>query len=317
MSVQQSISQDIPATSAPRRNRATGVFLVLLLSAIGIGIGLVIFLYGAQATSESSAFIRSPEFITWMFVNEVIFALYPLSTVLLWKALPQFKQYLVRNKMELLIASTIAFVFYMLPNVIGRFVAKPRPSPYEYVQIRIPTLEVVAFLAGALPFTLGIWLVQIALRETFKEIEGSKNQIEAYVRLRDYLQQSLLGLGVLLSIGILASAALRQAAIATKTTAAADYPQIYLLIIGAYYTLVIALLYFPAYVALAATGKRLLETCFPLPEPHDETWAKAYEDRKSFEDFLELKVSGEQRFLTNLTVLAPFVGSIFTLLVGQ
>jgi hypothetical protein len=76
-------------------------------------------------------------------------------------------------------------------------------------------------------------------------------------------------------------------------------------------------LYFPAYVALSSTGKRILEKCFPLPGPRDETWAKAYENRKSLEDFLELKVSGEQRFLTNLTVLAPFVGSIFTLLVGQ
>jgi hypothetical protein len=301
-----------------RDRAAASIFLVLLSSMISMALGAAVFLIGAQTTPESSAFIRMPETITWVCVNEVLFALYPLSGIFLWRLYQQFKPQLSQSKMELLVASALAFVVYMLPSVVGGLVVTTRPSVYEYAQIRVFIVESVAFLAGALPFALGMWLVQISLREKFKDskdTKSSKDEIKEYIGLRDYLQYSLLGMGVLLSIGILASAALRKAAIASGTTTVADYPQIYLLVIGSYYTLTTALLYLPAYMALASAGRWVLEQCFALPDP-DQSWAKAYETRKAFEDYLELKVSGEQRLVTNLTILAPFVGSIFTLLVG-
>jgi hypothetical protein len=170
---------------------------------------------------------------------------------------------------------------------------------------------------SALPLSVGIWLVQIAVRERFRAIHQSKDDIQFYISLREYVRQFLLALGVLLSLFILASAALRKALIATGTLNEQNYPPIYLLISGAYYTMIIALVYFPAYVSLVSTGNRILDAHFALPAPGEQTWTNTYAKRKELEKFLELKVTGEQQFVTNMTLLAPFVSSIFSLLVGN
>src|SRR5437867_2517563 len=99
MRTQCGVFKTMRPTKEPRRHRTMGIFLVLLLSMVGASIGAVIFLYGAASTPESTAFIRSPEFITWMFVNEVIFALYPISIGLLWRAMRQLGRHLLRHKL--------------------------------------------------------------------------------------------------------------------------------------------------------------------------------------------------------------------------
>jgi hypothetical protein len=292
-------------------------FAVLLLGVVGASLGACLYFYGTPSTPESSAFIRSPEFITWMFVNEVLFALYPMVLVFLWKPFHQLGKYLRWHWMEILTSSLLMFGLYILPSVISAEVFRMDPLPFEYSGAKILILMIAGFFVSALPLSVGIWLVQIAVRERFRAIHQSKDDIQFYISLREYVRQFLLALGVLLSLFILASAALRKALIATGTLNEQNYPPIYLLISGAYYTMIIALVYFPAYVSLVSTGNRILDAHFALPAPGEQTWTNTYAKRKELEKFLELKVTGEQQFVTNMTLLAPFVSSIFSLLVGN
>jgi hypothetical protein len=305
-----------PMSEASRYHTA-GILLVLFLSIGGLVVGTIIFLYGTGLTPESNALIQSSEFITWMFVNEVLFALYPLSIALVWKAMHQIGEHSLKRWLEIAVSTVIVFALYFLPGLIGRSVIGLRPPPLEYADVKLPLLEAVGFAAGAFPLTLGIWRIQIALRDGFSQIKVSDFKVGEYIRLKDYLQRFLLGLGVLLSIGILTSAALRKLVLATGQADINQFPPIFLLLIGAYQTLLIALVYFPAYIELVSVGNRILNAYYSLPEPHAASWGDAYGKRKTFEEYLDLKVSGEQRFVTNLTILAPFVGGLFSLLVGQ
>jgi len=131
------------------------------------------------------------------------------------------------------------------------------------------------------------------------------------------LQQFLTALGILLSLFILQGAAFRSAAIAFEPTVAATYPSVLLLLVGAYFSFLIAMLYFPAYADLVSAGKRLLNAYFPLPAPESISWTEQYSKRKGLEDLLELKVTGQQRFLTSVSLLAPFVSGILALLLAR
>ena len=294
----------------------TRTFFVMLLSIAGALLGASIYFFGTPSTPESQAFIVLPEFITWFFINELLFALYPIVALLLWKPIKQLGKYLLHNKLEIFISSFILFALFIFPTVTAANIIKFKPAPLEYADTKILIIETVGFVASTLPVAIGFWLVHIAIRDIPRDINPLEIRVKEYIRFRDYLQQFLIILGVLLSLLILASAALRKAAIASGVTTTDDYPSIYLLLAGAYYTLLVAIIYFPVYTALISTGYQLLDAYFPLLAPDSKSWGDTYPRRKELEDLLELKIAGEQRFLTNITLLGPFVSSIFTLLVG-
>jgi len=302
---------------SPRNILTMKTLLVLLLGGGGALIGVAIYFYGTPSSPESEAFISSPAFITWMFVNEVLLALYPIVLLFLWPAFRQLGHLILRYFWGLLAISVLLLALFMLPTVLGQRIISGKPLPLEYASTKIFVLMTVGFFASALPLSIGICLIQIAISEKFKEMTLSEEDIQTYICYRDYLQRFLLALGVLLGIFILTGAALRKAFIATGAASVDTYPQIYLLLVGAYYTLLIALVYFPTYTTLVATGNNILEHYFALPAPDASSWNDVNTKRKAFEELLELKVTGEQRFLTNITILAPFVGSIFSLLADK
>jgi len=56
----------------------------MLLSVLGAAAGLAILFYGSPSSEKSRALVGMPEFITWVFINDVLFALYPILLALLW-----------------------------------------------------------------------------------------------------------------------------------------------------------------------------------------------------------------------------------------
>jgi hypothetical protein len=293
----------------------TRTFTLMLLGVAGASIGAFIFLFNWQATEEIREFVKSPEFVIWIFINVVLFAFYPILIALLWKPLNDLRIYFFKNKCEIIISALIFTALFFIPIMIGPKIANIEPLPLVGANTKILIVTIIGFLVSTLPLAIGIWLVQAAIRETFGEIKKSQELINQYITYRDYLHQFLMILGSLLSLFILVTAAFRAVLIASCSTNTNEYPTIYLLIIGAYYTLLLALLYSPAYISLIAAGRRLLDAYFALPAPDSTSWASIRSKRKELEDLLDLKVTGEQRFLSSITILSPFVSSIFAFLV--
>jgi hypothetical protein len=216
--------------------------------------------------------------------------------VVLWEPVQQLRRHFRSNLPEILGSSAVLFVLFMLPLLSGPVLVKLKPLPFEYAEVKVRIIVTFGFLVSALPTAIGVWLTQAAVRETFGASTSGEQDVNAYMRLRDYLQQFLTALGALLSGFILAIAALRAAALASGATTASDYPSIYLLLLGAYYTALLAIIYFPAHLALAAAGRRLLDTYAALPVPGSEGWSTRYSTRKGLEELLELKLTGSSDF---------------------
>lgn len=289
----------------------------LVLMLLGIGgalIGALVYFWGTPSTPESQAFVTSPEFVTWFFVNEVLFAFYPILAVLLWGPLSQLRKYLYPNILEIVGASLILFVLFLFPHVAGTPVIKLQPLPLEHAKAKMLLLMVIGYLASALPLSVGIWLTHAAIREPFDQAAQAGSDIKEYIRLRDYLKRFLAAFGALLSLFTLAGAAFRAAALASGAVHEGSYPPVLLILLGVYYTLLIAVVYLPAHLSLAWLGQRLLDRYFALPSPGSEGWAEKHAGRKQLEGLLELEVSGAQRLVTSLTLLSPFVSGIFSLL---
>jgi hypothetical protein len=300
-----------------KNNAPIRIFSVMLLGIMGASIGALIYFWGSPFSTQSQAFVTTPEFVIWFFINDVLFAIYPILLLMLWRSLSQLREKFRHNMLEILGASIILFGLYMLPLLIGTRIINMKPLPLEYADAKMLVIETVGFLVSALPLTVGIWLTQSAIRDTFRNINPTGQIIETYISLRDYLQQFLLALGALLSLFVLASAALRSSALVSGATTLEDYPAVYLFALGAYYTLLIAIIYFPAYLVLVSAGRRILDFYFPLSSPDSKDWVNKYAARKQLEDLLELKVTGTQRFLTSITLIAPFVSSILSSLLSR
>lgn len=286
----------------------------MLLSIGGASIGALIFYWGTPSTPESQAFVTSPEFITWFFLNEVLFAAYPLAVVMLWEPLNRLRNYFSPNFREILVSSLLFFVLYLFPHIAGTSIIQLQPLPLEHARLKMLLLMLIGFVVAVLPLTLGILLTHAAIRDGFGKTAPTEHDIQHYTQLRDDLKRFLGGLGALLSVFTLTSAALRAAALAFNATVEAAYPPMLLLLLGMYFTFLIALVYFPAHQALALAGRRLLDVYFALPSPGSEGWAEKYTERKQLEELLELDMPGTQRFVTSLTLLSPFVSGIFSLL---
>ena len=173
------------------------------------------------------------------------------------------------------------------------------------------------FFVAALPLCIGVWLTQAAVDDARRKAGVTENDIKDYIRFRDYLQQFLTLLGILLSVFTLTSAALRCAVLASGATIESRYPPIYLLVFGACYTMSIVVVYFPAYRSVVSFEQKLLDIYCALPSPSSDNWGEAYSRHKKLEELLELKLMGTQRFITSITVLEPFVSSVFALLIGN
>lgn len=288
--------------------------ITMLLSIGGASIGALIFYWGTPSTPESQAFVTSPEFITWFFLNEVLFAAYPLIVVMLWEPLNRLRNYFFPNFREILVSSLLFFVLYLFPHIAGTSIIQLQPLPLEYAKLKMLFLMLIGFVVAVLPLTIGILLTHAAIRDRFRKAVLTEHDMQRYTQLRDDLKRFLFGLGALLSIFTLTSAALRAVALAFGATVEANYPPVLLLLLGMYFSFLIALVYFPVHQALVFAGRRLLDTYFALPSPGSEGWAEKYTGRKQLEELLELEMSGTQRFVTSLTLLSPFVSGIFSLL---
>jgi hypothetical protein len=88
------------------------------------------------------------------------------------------------------------------------------------------------------------------------------------------------------------------------------------LLYGAFFTLLLAVLYAPVYRRLLEQGRRLVDAVCPVPEPVSAEWSAAYEKRRKLEELLQLQLTTSASFRAGIAIAAPLGSSIFGLLIG-
>jgi hypothetical protein len=290
-------------------------FPILLLSLLGILFGTGVILFRADSTPLSLAFTRTDAFFIWLFLIGLGGVLIFVAPFVLWQDARPLWKYARRQAFDFTLSTLLVAVLFGLPVVFSRqVVIDPIDFPLAYHQQKMNIFYSAGFLCVLLPGALAIWLLRCALAAEFQEISPEARNIRGYLRYREQLQRFMLVLGLGVTLFTLATGALRQALIAAEVTTAEAFPVIFVLMFGGYYTILLAVLYLPAYAALLEAGRRLRDAYCPLPELDNPEWDKALAKRKALEEVLQLQVSFQQGLSASLTILAPLLSGFLSVL---
>jgi hypothetical protein len=176
------------------------------------------------------------------------------------------------------------------------------------------TAMIVSLVAVA-----GIWYVRAALEAAFagkgageRPAHSVQEGIKVLLDLRAYLQWFITVLGAMVT---LAKGALRQAYLATGGNPVA-FPSEFVLLQGAYFTGLLALVYLPTFTILGALGADLLESAYPVTAPNLD-WdnlSRWQASRKSLEEILQLRPGAVDNLRASVSILAPVATSVITVL---
>ena len=147
-------------------------------------------------------------------------------------------------------------------------VKNPLPD-HRWKLFGLYTLGTTIALIGVAVFAL----IKVCLQEG--GVRGTAVDIARYIHLRRLLQRVLTIEGAILAAAVLSAGALRNAVI-SSTHHQSAYPRELVFIVGAYYTLILALLYAPVYAKLLEVGRANLDAACPLVEPASPEWLAAY-----------------------------------------
>jgi hypothetical protein len=127
------------------------------------------------------------------------------------------------------------------------------------------------------PAGVEFWYVRAALEARFagmgsveRPVHSVQEGLKVVVGLRGDLQWFITRQGAMVALATLAKGALRQAFLATGGNPA-EFPSEFVLLEGAYFTGLMALVYIPTYTILAAVGADLVESAYPVTAP-DLDW---------------------------------------------
>jgi hypothetical protein len=185
------------------------------------------------------------------------------------------------------------------------------PLPHSLEKFAV--ILAIGFITTILPAAVGIWLIRAGLRVVFNKIQPDEEHIQQYLRFRDQLQQFISILGTVIGLATLATGAARKGLIAWGASVEA-YPLTIVLVYGAYYTVIVALVYIPTYSSLVEIGRGLLEAFFPKSSPKSGNWTDMYAKRRDLEELLQLRTSVQHNLQSSVAVFAPLLSGILAAL---
>jgi hypothetical protein len=259
-------------------------FQLPLVIAIAVAGGAVGFGITAIDGFGPAAFNETGKFHLWLFLICVQTALWALGAAvfLLLLRTPPLAD-VAKDARATAWLATAAVAVPVLGFVAAATVGNDLDYPLPGHKAKVTILSFIG--AGvALMGVLALGRLYFALRH--RRLPATKAGIEAYLDLRPGKKDSA-------------------------------FPKEHLLRYGAYFSLILALIYAPVYQRLVATGRRLLDDACPADERVSRDWETSYDKRKKLEELLELGVTTSGSFRAAVAITAPLVSSIVGLLLGK
>jgi hypothetical protein len=303
------------AETESKWNSASTMILFALIGAI-LGFGL---LYADWPFPDATdAFTATGEYHLWVFLicGQCAFwaaALIPISSSIRG-LVSQWRRHWREVSASVGLAAILILGFVFAASAKSGLTLD-YPLPYHR-----PKLTAISVLGGlvALAGVAAIALIHSALSSVPSGPSRTERQIDEFLRLQAELQRLLTIEGVIIGAAILSTGALRNAILAYGDAVGEKYsfPPEYVLVYGAYFSGVLALIYMPTYRRLLAVGRGLRDSLFPLQSPRAASWSDWYDRRKKFEDLLKLQLTSGESFRAGVAILTPLIGSFVALLLG-
>jgi hypothetical protein len=299
----------------------------IALNCAGFFVGLLIMtgdyvVAGSSLNQQSWEFLVSPKAMVWIILVAGQFAFWATVVEPLWGRLSRLQlDYGLRLTREIHLKLAAAIVFFALP---GYFLVRIVPdSNLAHHDLKMALVNFTAMTVSLVAVT-GIWYVRAALEATFavkgageRPVHSVQDGIQVLLDLRGYLQWFITLLGAMVTLATLAKGALRQAFLATGGNPS-EFPTEYVLLQGAYFTGLLALVYIPTFTILANIGADLLETAYPITAA-DLDWenlSRWQANRKSLEEILQLRSGAVDNLRASVSILAPVATSVISVLLG-
>jgi hypothetical protein len=286
------------------------MLMVAVLCAVLLTAGVLLFDW--QASSASEEFVKDARFLIWAVLLCAQSALWAVLAPSLWGSLRRLHSDYgaSRDLVRRVVVSTTVIVVLVVGFELFFSPAVP-DYPLAHHRAKLLGLTAIGFVVTLLAI-IGMWLVEAASERL--PYARRLDALPEYLRLRGDLQRFLGSAAAIIGAATLSTGALRGAVLANVQ--GASFPPEYVLYYGAYFSVLLALAYAPAYLTCRDVGRQLVNTLLPLPSDGPDSWADWYANRKALEGLMELEVATSRGVQTGLAIAAPFVGSAIGLLLG-
>lgn len=284
--------------------------MLIVLAMVGAAVGFGVVRLGGVGPKK---FNGTGEFRLWLFLIATQTAIWAIGAVILLS--PRVIDTLGglwsqgrRAVVATVLAAALPLYGFVLAVALSSFVTDPLPG-HRWKLLVLQAIGTAIALLGVAEFAL----VKVGLQ--CQATGGTSADVARYLELRSLLQRVLAVEGAILAVAVLAAGALRNAVIAS-THLEGSYPREYIFIVGAYFTLVLALLYGPVYRKLIEVGNANLDAACPAVEPASPEWLATQEKRDALGNYLQLEVTASDSFRAGIAILAPLASALVALLLG-
>lgn len=306
------------AIAHDERERSLGLPALIGVAMLGTGIGIGVASIGGWGPRR---FWHSGSFDLWLFLIALQSALWAVAVAVL---AAQFKQLsnghwpAARRRVTLdVVAAAVPLLTF------GAVVATHSGLhyPFTWHQEKMTAFTVIGASVALFGFA------EFALAKYALDKEPANGTLAAtgrFLEIRRLLEKVLSIEGAILAGLILATAALRGAINGywltshhVTTSQVPPFPRQYVLIYGAFFTFLLALIYAPVYLRVLRAGRANVdEACKPV-EPSSPEWVEVQEKRDRLAAHLQLSASASPTLRTAGAILAPLAGAFVGLLFGR
>ena len=289
--------------------------LLFTLAVLGLGgIGTLVLYW----KSGETRFGRTDDFSAWIAVVAFFFMLVTTVAISTWSS---FRRLTAEAGLANIILSFFIYAIVFTVAVVAPiWLTGSLAIPVYLFHRRVMALVVVVFLVAGDCFC-GLIMLGTVLRERghFAEEESmsGREAIQELLTARSDLRRLLWGSAALITGVVFVVAGLRNALNSYANSAVTTVPAISvtgLLLYGAFFAVLLALLSVPTYLAWQSQAQGLRDRLYPIPF-HGRPSREWYEDRSNLEHMLQMEIGTGQRFAAALGILAPIAVGIISVFI--
>jgi hypothetical protein len=204
-----------------------------------------------------------------------------------------------------LCAVALIVISVVVSAVVFGHVRPVRMLPY------LPQRFEIVYLAVALAIAPSVMAMS---RVGGASLRG-KGRAADLVAWRAILQSQIAALGALIALSTLTTAAFRNAILAAFPGRAHDFPAEDVLLLGAWLTVILTLIYVRPSEQLRRHAQAMVDEAFPIPDQFDGDWQQQLERRRDLAAALRIDETSHNSIQNALIIGGPLITSALTLLI--